>query len=189
MNDLHHIGDTSFLENNEGEHAVRSYIRSFAHGREYVANRFIFHWHVYETQQCVPTRQLLAEYLTHVGYQPRSAEGLGEVTVARAYDIVEDMLRYDLARHEELVTEADARLSAARLRDETTWAVLAFTNLKRSMPSMNFPLAYHGFVRVVACENAEGGVLLVGEQDIAMIWFLDDDGPSRGMMDLKYSAS
>jgi hypothetical protein len=184
MNEPHRTGDISLIENSDGEHAVRSYVRSFAHDRAYVADRFIFHWHLYETPQPLPTRQILSEYLAHLGYQSSCAGALRELTAARAYDILEDMLHYDLARREELVTGVDARMSADRIREETEWAILAFTNLKRFEPSTS-PLAYYGFAHVIACENAEGGVLLVGEQDIAMIWFVDDDGPSRSVVGIR----
>jgi RHS repeat-associated protein len=80
--------------------------------------------------------------------------------------------------------EAEARLSVDRLRENTEWAILALTNLKRFEPSTS-PLAYYGFAHVVARENAEGGILFVGEQDIAMIWFVDDDGPSRSIVDMR----
>ncbi|WP_437535161.1 hypothetical protein WME79_13020 [Sorangium sp. So ce726] len=184
MNEPHFAGDISLIENSEGEHAIRSYVRSFAHDCAYITERFIFHWHAYETSQPVPPQQLLTEYLAHIGYKSSCIDGLRELTPARAYDILEDMLHYDLARREELVTEQEARLSVDRLREETEWAILAFTNLKRSEPSTS-PLAYYGFTHVVACDNAEGGVLLVGEQDIAMIWFVDDDGPSRSVVDIR----
>ncbi|MGK4003715.1 hypothetical protein WMF31_13880 [Sorangium sp. So ce1036] len=187
MNELHRAGEISFIKNSEGQCAVLSYVRSFARDCAYVADRFVFHWHVYETPQLMPTRQLLAEYLTCIGYQSSCVDALRELTLPRAYDILEDMLRYDLARREELVTEADARLSTDRLREETAWAIVAFTNLKRIEPSTS-PLAYYGFAHVVAYENAEGGVLFVGEQDIAMIWFVDDDGPSRSSVDIKSSS-
>jgi hypothetical protein len=178
--------NVQFLEDLAAEERVRSHVASCARPCVYIAERFTFRQHLYEAVELVDPSQLVEKYLAFLGLQPMAARNLVELAVERAYEMLAEMFRWDLARQEELVTEEETRLFMQRIQEQTeSWAVLAFTNMNVPEPRA-YRLGSYPFHRVVAEVGSEGGVILVGEQELSMIWFVDDDGPTRAMYDRRY---
>lgn len=177
---------TEFVAHDVYSAAVVKYIQHLARECSYIEERFRFHWHLYRNERRATEREVMADYFAHLGYAAECAPRLPEIDMSSAHDILAEMFRWDLARNEELVTEEEARRCVDLVREDTDpWAILAFTNL--DLPKeREYRLGSYPFVRVVAALNIEGGVLFIGTEDIAMLWFLDDDGPSRAICDRRY---
>jgi hypothetical protein len=184
MSAKHLPSPISFVARVEEMARIRELIRSYARGCDYVAKRFLLHWHLYDAAGTLPERNILDAYLAHLGVSRTNAANLPEISTEEAHDLLAWAFHYDLARQEEMLSEEDARQCAAEVRRAVDdWAILAFTNLQLPQGRARAPYGYP-FYRVVTQLGVEGGVIFVGEQDIAMVWFVDDDGPERGIMDL-----
>lgn len=168
----------------QGPHsAVAKTIRCLTQECSYIEERFRFHHHSYRAEPGAHERQVVAQYLAHLGYSADCVSRLPEIDVDAAYDILSELFRWDLARDEELVTEEEARSCVSSVRSDTeAWAILAYTNLV--LPERRrYRLGSYQFERVVSPINIEGGAIFIGSDDIAMVWFLDDDGPTRAICD------
>jgi hypothetical protein len=192
MRDLLQRGDVKFLEDIASEDNVQGYVLALARKNGYIDRRFILHEHLYEAKATIGVPVLVRAYLASLGYEPEAreqppvgfrAEHIGEVDVEVAYAIVGEAFRWDFDCGEELVTAEEAQHFMQQVRETTTWAVLAFTNLEIPVEHKDkSDLLGYPFHRVVTDVGHEAGVILVGEQDTAMIWFVNDDSlsPSRG---------
>jgi hypothetical protein len=175
-----------FIEHKDAERTMLNQVRALEHGCSYVSERFIFHWHLYEIAKGGTERGLVASYLNSLGYRREAANELHDISVERVFPLLERMFWRDTARDEEMVSVEEAAGWIERLRTSTeSWALSAFTNLYvpegKERDFNGYP-----FVRVTARDNMEGGVFLLGEQDIVMVWFIDDDGPARAIHDREY---
>jgi len=185
MSTIARIENVSFMENDVGEASLREYVGRFARGCRYVAERIRFHWHLYSTDANLSERQIVAAFLRHLGYRADCVDDLTELTQEQVDEVIQELFQRDLARDEELLSVDDARLCAQRVSELTApWAILAFTNMKISRDK-RYRLGSYDSCRVVAHDNVEGGMIFIGEQDIAMVWFLDDDGPTRASYDYR----
>ena len=178
----------SVLICNESEAAeVLECFRSAADNYEPIVKRFVVHWHVHELPVLESPLRAVGSYFAQLGMAPDRAGVLREIAVPAAYSIIGELLRYDLAREEELVSAEQAERCRNLVEQKSSdWAAYAFTNLSPLRVPGRLSVTFSPRTRVVRELDMEGGVILLGEQDIAMIWFLEDDSPSRGMLDLRY---
>lgn len=178
------MATVTFLSGDEMLAGVRSGLAEAAAGRPYVLARLRLHGDLHDAGP-MPAAALVEAFLAHLGLRASEARRLVEIDTERALRIAASVLQRDLARDEELVTAAAAADLAARLRDAIEpWALVAFTGF--SLPPGDVgTLVGRPFVRVVAGAGAEGGVIFVGEQEIAMVWAVDDDSAARGIEDVR----
>lgn len=192
MTTVYNGAGTTFLEDVISERQILEHVAKLAQGHPYIGTRFLFHHHLYETKVAEPIR-IAEDYAAHLGYSPESREqppsasplraNLCEIPVDLAHSIVCEAFRWDVARGEELVIERDADVFMDKVREATeAWAMFAFTNLE--LPSVRkSSLLSYPFHRIVTRSEVECGVIFVGELDVAMIWFVDDDDLTRGIED------
>lgn len=177
------MSEITFVPDEGSFDELRAALRQAAPGRPYVVERLTLHCHLHDAASVSP-RDIVKGYLECLGYKAAAASALSEIDAELGIEVAISVLHWDLARSEEMVlAETAAHLTSLLTSVVEPWAVLAFTGI--SLPKRPIgPLCGRAFVRVVADEDAEGGVLFLGEGAIAMIWAKDDDGPTRGIEDV-----
>lgn len=158
-------------------------ISRVAGNRRFLVDRLIFTWHGYKISKTAP-RELVGEYLAHLGYSAIRIADFPEIPTERALAFIDALWRNDFARNEDLLPHAAATTCSLAIRDAVEpWAILAFTNLLQPEPPPYAPERLFGerFIPVLPQKGAEAGFMFVGEEDIALVWFDDDDGPTRSI--------
>jgi hypothetical protein len=176
--------DVTFLPADDLLADLRAALSRAASDNPYLISRLRLHCHLHDAGP-MPVAALVMRYLQHLGYRAAAACELVEIEVERALEVVTAVFHHDVARNEELIPAEQAGELGALVRGIVEpWAVVALTGF--SLPPGNVgALIGRPFVRVVADTGAEGGALFVGEGEIAMVWALDDDGPTRASYDIR----
>lgn len=173
--------EVAFLRRDAEIERVDAVIRRIAGARTFLVDRFLFEWHACDATALSP-RDLVRAYLTHLGFDASRVDDFPEIPTERALAFVDALWLHDFARREDLLSPEAAATCAQAIRDAVEpWAILAFTNLLEPGSPHYAPERLFGeaYIPVLGKKSAEAGVILMGEEDIAMIWFDDDDSPKR----------
>lgn len=179
------MAQVTFLPDEETPQELRAALAEAAKGRPFVLARLRLHFHLHDAGP-MPAPALVQAYLAYLGYDASAAAALHEMAVERALQVTAQLLHYDLARDEEVILPEVARQVESLLRSTLEpWAALALTSFQIPANKTGSLVGWPS-VRVVAKFDAEGGVIFVGEDQIAMLWAVDDDGPDRSIWDVSH---